>query len=169
MALASVLYLWKRDVKWDRRAVAAAEIGLVFLTASTIAGAIWAKPVWGTWWTWSPKLTSVLVLWVIFIGYLMVRAYAPGQRQASLWSAVVGIFGFANVPIVYLASEWWRSLHPELVVGPLSETGSLEPSMRITLYFSTLTFVLLFVFLFRARQGQLGDEAAVEALRIEGM
>ena len=165
VAFSSVLYLLKRDAKWDRRALAAAEIGVVFLTVSMVSGAIWAKPVWGVWWTWDPKLTSVFVLWVVFIGYLMVRAYAPGRRQASVWSAVVGIIGFANVPIVYLASEWWRSLHPELVAGPLSESGSLESSMRTTLYFSTLTFALLFVYLFRARLGQQRDEEALDELR----
>lgn len=169
VALSSALYLAKREAKWDRRAVAAAEVGVVFLTVSMMAGAIWAKPVWGVWWTWDPKLTSVFVLWVVFIGYLMVRAYAPGRRQASVWSAVVGIIGFANVPIVYLASEWWRSLHPELVAGPLSETDSLESSMRTTLYFSTLVFMLLFAYLFRLRLAQQQDEEELDQLRAEAL
>ena len=165
VALSSLAYLIKRDVKWDHRAQAAAEIGVVFLTVSIVSGAVWAKPVWGTWWTWDPKLTSVFVLWVMFIGYLMVRAYAPGRRQAATWSAVVGIIAFADVPIVYLASEWWRSLHPELVAGPLSESGSLESSMRITLYFSTLTFTLIFAYLFRTRVAQRRDEDMMDELR----
>ncbi len=165
VALSSVAYLLKRDVKWDRRAQVAAELGVVFLTMSIVSGAIWAKPVWGTWWTWDPKLTSVFVLWVMFIGYLMVRAYAPGRRQAATWSAVVGIIAFADVPIVYLASEWWRSLHPELVAGPLSDSGSLESSMRTTLYISTLTFSVIFVYLFRTRLAQRRDEDTMDELR----
>ena len=165
VALSSVVYLLKQDAKWDRRAQVAAELGVVFLTMSIVSGAVWAKPVWGTWWTWDPKLTSVFVLWVMFIGYLMVRAYAPGRRQAARWSAVVGIIAYADVPIVYLASEWWRSLHPELVAGPLSDSGSLESAMRTTLYFSTLTFTVIFVYLFRTRLAQRRDEDALDELR----
>ena len=151
VALASALYLFEREIKWDRRASTAAEIGLVLLSVSMATGAMWAKPVWGTWWTWDPKLTSVFVLWLIFIGYLMVRVYATSSRQAATWSSIVGIIGFANVPIVYLASMWWRSLHPELVTGPLSESGSLDPDMRTVLYFSTFVFAVLFVCLTQVR------------------
>lgn len=141
--VASILYLAKSNGKWDRLAVSAAEIGVVFMTAGIISGALWAKPVWGTWWTWDAKLTTTFILWVIYISYLMVRSFAPSWGQAARYSAVIGIIGFLDVPIVYMASQWWRTLHPALVTGPLSDSGGLEPSMRFTLYFSTLTVSLL--------------------------
>ena len=163
--IASILYLVKRSEKWDRRAQAAAEVGVVFLTGAIISGAIWAKPVWGTWWTWDPKLTTTFILWVIYIGYLMVRNLAPSRGQAARYSAVIGIIGAIDIPIVYMASEWWRTLHPELVAGPLAETGSLESSMRFVFYFSILTFTLLLLYLIQARTAQRRAEEAVEELR----
>lgn len=167
VALASALYLFERDSKWDRRASATAEIGLILLSVSMASGAMWAKPVWGTWWTWDPKLTSVFVLWVIFIGYLMVRVYASSIRQAATWSSIVGIIGFANVPIVYLASMWWRSLHPELVTGPLSESGALDPDMRTVLYFSTFVFLVLFLSLTHLRLSMKNSEEEFEKFHKE--
>ncbi len=163
--IASVLYLVKRSEKWDRRAQAAAEVGIVFLTGAIITGAIWAKPVWGTWWTWDPKLTTTFILWVIYIGYLMIRNLAPTRSQAARYSAVIGIIGAVDIPIVYMASEWWRTLHPNLVAGPLSETGSLESSMRFVFYFSIVTFTLLLFYLIKARTAQRRAEEAVEELR----
>ncbi len=147
----SVLYLWKRDARWDALAHSAAEIGVVFATLVLITGVIWAKPVWGVWWTWEPKLTTSLILWLIYVSYLMLRNYAPSRSQGATYAAVLGIIGFVDVPIVYFAVEWWRSVHPELVVGPLSDTGSLDPSMRAVLMFSMLTFTLLFIFILRER------------------
>ena len=148
---ASILYLFKSNEKWDRLAVSAAEIGVVFMTAGIISGALWAKPVWGTWWAWDAKLTTTFILWVIYISYLMVRSFAPSKGQAARYSAVIGIIGFLDVPIVYMASHWWRTLHPALVTGPLSDSDGLESSMRFTLYFSTLTMTLLLGILLRSR------------------
>ncbi len=174
--IASILHLVERSEKgdrraqvtaeeWDRLAQAAAEVGVVFLTGAIISGAIWAKPVWGTWWTWDPKLTTTFILWVIYIGYLMVRNLAPSRGQAARYSAVIGIIGAIDIPIVYMASEWWRTLHPELVAGPLAETGNLESSMRFVFYFSILTFTLLLFYLIQARTAQRRAEEAVEELR----
>ena len=147
----SVLYLWKRDPRWDALAHSAAEIGVVFATLILITGVIWAKPVWGVWWTWEPKLTTSLILWLIYVAYLMLRIYAPNRTQGATYAAVLGIIGFVDVPIVYFAVEWWRAVHPEAVVGPLADTGSLEPSMRSVLMFSLLTFTLLFALILRER------------------
>ena len=162
--IASIGYLTKRTERWDRLAHAAAELGLVYLTAAIISGAIWAKPVWGTWWTWDPKLTTTFILWVIYLGYLMVRNLAPSRGQAARYSAIIGIIGFIDVPIVYMASQWWRTLHPELVTGPLADRGGLEPSMRSVLYFSTLAFGMLFYFLLRQRVRQRQAEEELEQL-----
>ena len=163
--IASIVYLIRRTPQWDRRAHAAAEVGVMFITAGILSGAIWAKPVWGTWWTWDPKLTTVFVLWVVYLGYLMVRNLAPTRGQGARYGAIVGIIGFINVPIVYMASDWWRSLHPELVTGPLAETGSLERSISGVLYFSTLTFAVLLFYLLRQRTAQRRLEDEVESLR----
>lgn len=157
--IASVAYLVRRSESWDRRAHAAAEVGVMFMTAGIISGAIWAKPVWGTWWTWDPMLTLTFVLWIVFLGYLMVRNLAPTRGQGARYSAIIGIIGFIDVPIVYMASSWWRTLHPGRVV---TESGGLEPSMRAVFYFSTLTFALLLFYLLRQRASQfrLEDEVA---------
>ena len=163
--VSSIAYLLKRDPVWDRRAYAAGEAGVVFLTVAIVTGAIWAKPVWGVWWIWDPKLTTTFILWVIYIGYMMVRAYAPSGERGARWAAVVGIVGFVDVPIVYYASELWRSLHPELVTGPFAETGGLEAAMRTTLYFSLFAFTLIFVYLFRERIAQRRDEDTLGELR----
>ena len=163
--VSSIAYLLKRDPVWDRRAYAAGEAGVVFLTVAIVTGAIWAKPVWGVWWFWDPKLTTTFILWVIYIGYMMVRAYAPSGERGARWAAVVGIVGFVDVPIVYYASELWRSLHPELVTGPFAETGGLEAAMRTTLYFSLFAFTLIFVYLFRERIAQRRDQDTLGELR----
>ena len=163
--VSSIAYLLKRDPVWDRRAYAAGEAGVVFLTVAIVTGAIWAKPVWGVWWIWDPKLTTTFILWVIYIGYMMVRAYAPSGERGARWAAVVGIVGFVDVPIVYYASELWRSLHPELVTGPFAETGGLEAAMRTTLYFSLLSFTLVFVYLSRERIAQRRDQDTLGELR----
>jgi heme exporter protein C len=163
--VASIAYLVTRSEAWDRRALAAAEVGLVFMTAGIVTGAIWAKPVWGTWWTWDPKLTTTFILWVVYITYLMVRNFAPSRGQAARYAAVIGIIGFIDVPIIYLASEWWRTLHPELVTGPLSETGSLESRMETAFRFSTVTFIVLFAYILRWRVFQCRDADDIEELR----
>ena len=113
----SVMYLWKRREKWDDLASSAAELGIIFTTLVLITGPIWAKPTWGVWWTWDARLTSTLVLWLIYVGYLMLRAYSANRSQGARFSAVLGIVGFIDVPIVYFAVDWWRTQHQRLVCG----------------------------------------------------
>ncbi len=147
----SVMYLWKRQEKWDDLASSAAELGIIFTTLVLITGPIWAKPVWGVWWTWDPRLTSTLVLWLIYVGYLMLRAYSANRSQGARFSAVLGIVGFIDVPIVYFAVDWWRTQHQRLVIGGASLEGDLHPDMAIALLISVIAFTLLFVFLLRQR------------------
>ena len=149
--VSSILYLWRRNPIWDAIAHSAAEIGVVFATLILLTGAIWAKPLWGVWWTWEPRLTTSLILWLIYVAYLMLRTHSPSRTQGATYAAVLGIVGFVDVPIVYFAAEWWRTVHPESVVGPLAETGSLDSSMRMVLMFSLLTFTLFFAYLLRER------------------
>ena len=143
----SVGYLWKRSARWDALAHASAEIGVIFASIVLITGIIWAKPVWGVWWAWEPKLTTTLVLWLIYVGYLVLRNYAPSPAQGARYSAVLGIVGFADVPIVYFATEWWRGQHPDLVVGPAAESGSFGSDMYTVLMFSVLTFTVFLALL----------------------
>ena len=163
--VASILYLAKRNQKWDRLAHASAEVGVVFVTLALLTGIIWARPVWGVWWTWEPRLTTTLILWLIYVAYLMIRAYAPNRTQGAKYAAVVGIVGFVDVPIVYYSVQWWRSIHPSAVVGPLAETGALEPVMQGILLFSFLTFLVLFLYLVVERMALRGLADQVRMLR----
>ena len=163
--VAGILYLVKRNEKWDRLAHAAAEVGVVFVTLALITGIIWARPVWGVWWTWEPRLTTTLILWLIYVSYLMIRAYAPNRAQGAVYAAVVGIVGFVDVPIVYYSVQWWRSIHPSAVVGPLAEAGALQPVMQGILLFSFVTFLVLFLYLVQERMGLRSLEDQVRMLR----
>lgn len=163
--VASVVYLIGRSEKWDRLAHAAAEVGVVFVTLALITGIIWARPVWGVWWTWEPRLTTTLILWLIYVAYLMIRSYASNRTQGAIYSAVVGIVGFVDVPIVYYSVQWWRSIHPSSVVGPLAESGALPPIMQAILLFSFLTFLVLFLYLLVERVALRRTEDQLRSLR----
>ncbi len=159
----SVGYLWKRSEGWDRLAYSAAEIGMVFTTLMLVTGVLWAKPVWGVWWTWDPKLTTSLILWLIYVAYLMLRAYSPRGGQGARFAAVLGIVGFIDIPIIYLSVVWWRTIHPN-VVGT-GATGGLDPSMRMVLMASTIAFTLLFAYLLMDRLSLRQSEEDFEAAR----
>lgn len=139
--IASIMSLWKRDRKWDTIAISAAEIGFVFTTMFLITGSIWAKPAWGVWWTWSPRLTSALVLWFIYVAYLTIRSYTQGEDRKARFSSAVAIIGFVDIPIVILSISLWRTQHP----SPLIFEGGLAPSMLLTLQICILAFTLLYI------------------------
>jgi heme exporter protein C len=136
--IGGITYLWKENLAADRLARAAALVGLVFTTVTLVMGMIWAKPIWGTYWTWDARLTSTLVLWIIYAGYLMVRRLADPGRQAARFAAVVGIFGFIDVPVVHFSVTWWRTVHP----GPVVINDALPASMLIA-FFVTMACTLL--------------------------
>ena len=163
--VASIAYLIKRTPGWDRLAQASAEVGVVFVTLALITGVIWARPVWGVWWTWEPRLTTTMILWLIYVAYLMVRAYASNPSQGARYSAVVGIVGFVDVPIVYYSVIWWRSIHPDPVVGPLSQQNSLESTMALVLLFSFVTLLILFVYLVAQRMALRNAEDQLGGIR----
>ncbi|TME56673.1 MAG: cytochrome C assembly protein [Chloroflexi bacterium] len=125
--IGGVVYLWKENATADRLARAGALVGLVFTTVTLVMGMIWAKPIWGTFWTWDARLTSTLVLWIIYAGYLMVRRLAEPGRQAARFAAVVGIFGFIDVPVVHFSVTWWRTVHP----GPIVINDALPAQMLV--------------------------------------
>ena len=163
--IGSVLYLRKRNSRWDNMAVAAGEVGFLFVSLALVTGILWAKPVWNVWWTWEPRLTLTLVLWLIYAGYLMVRAFTPNRSKAATLSAVVGIIGSVDAFIVYFAVQWWRSIHPPQVVGPLAESGSLSATMNMVLLVSFIAFLLLTVWLIMERMATLGTEDELGSLR----
>lgn len=145
--VASLMYLIKKERKWDSIALSAAEIGVMFLSIVLVTGPIWAKSVWFVWWTWSPRLTSSLILWMLYLAYLLVRNYVPDPDRRAVVSAVFGIVAFVDAPIVWFSIRWWRDLHP----SPMIETGGLAPSMRPAFWICWAAFQLLFICLMRRR------------------
>src|SRR6267143_3524246 len=134
-----IVYLWKENGTADRLARAAALVGLVFTTVTLVMGMIWAKPTWGTYWTWDARLTSTLVLWIIYAGYLMVRRLAEPGRQSARFAAVVGIFGFIDVPVVHFSVTWWKTQHP----GSVIVRDALPPEMLATFLFTMACTIVL--------------------------
>ena len=160
--VASVAYLIRGDDRWDSLAYSAAEIGVLFTTLMLFTGILWAKPVWGVWWTWSPRLTTSLILWLIYVAYLMLRAYAPPGDQGPRYAAVLGIIGFVDVPIVYFSIQWWRDVHPERIVGVKQ---ALESSMYLTLVAGVVAFTMLFAYLLVERYLLRRHEENLERIR----
>lgn len=148
VAVASAAHLATRNNKWDHLAYSAAEVGSIFVTLAIITGTIWDKPTFGVWWTWDPKLTTTLILWFIYAGYLMLRAYGPKGSQGARYGGVLALIGAIDVPIIYMAANWWAAAHPSLKIGPLAtEESYMDPNMEITLVVSLITFVILYVYL----------------------
>lgn len=162
----SVGYLWKRSQAADDLAYAGAEVGFIFCSCVLITGPLWAKPVWGIWWTWDPRLTLTFVLWLLFVAYLLLRSFFVNPGQAALLSAVVGIIGFVDVPIDYMAIRWWRTQHPQPVImgGPNS---GLPPRMELTLFVTAGAFLCLFFYLLRQRLALGRSRRELQQLRRE--
>lgn len=154
----SIGFLSTRKASFDDVAAASAEVGVLFTTGVLITGPLWARPVWGVYWSWDPRLTSFLVLWLIFLSYLALRSYVPERAQRAKYSAVLGIVGFLDVPIVWLSVRWWRALHPEQIVfvpgGP-----RMPGAMFAALLVGVAAFTLLYLYLLavRLRVGRLRD------------
>src|SRR5678815_2505331 len=123
--VASVIYLIRRNAKADMVALVCAEVGVVFCTVVLITGPIWARPVWGIWWTWDLRLTLTLVLWLIYVSYLVLRRFSMSS-QTPLLAAVLAVFGALDVPLVYFSIWFFRTQHPAPVIGG---GGSLDPRM----------------------------------------
>jgi heme exporter protein C len=152
----SLAYLIRKDRRWDHAALSGAEIGLLLMTMVLISGPIWAKPTWFVWWTWSPRLTSSLVLWLLYAAYLLLRHHLPDPDRRATVAAVFGIIAFVDAPIVWFSIRWWRDIHP----SPMLETGGLSPSMRPAFWTCLAAFHLLLLYL--ARRRYFLEEARVE-------
>ena len=162
--VASIIFLWKSAPWWDDVASSSAELGVIFCTLVLITGPIWARPIWGTWWSWDPTLTLTLVLWLIYVAYLMLRADAQDPKRAR-YAAVLGIIGFVDVPLIRWSVEKWRTLHPKPVVIQQGGTTGLPPSMMLTLLVCVTAFLLLFSYLLRERIALAQHRHDLEVLR----
>ena len=160
--IASIMYLWKRAAGADRAAHAAAEVGVVFLGVNIATGAIWGKPTWGTWWTWDARLTSVAVVFVIFVGYLLVRQMTDDPERGARFAAVVGIIGALNIPLVHFSVYWWRTLHqPPTFAKPGPAAAS--PVIGIALLVNFIGLLLLSAYFIAKRYALLRAEQEAAA------
>lgn len=159
--VASVLYLWRRDERHDLLAAAAVEAGVVMTGLTLLLGMIWAKPTWGVWWTWDPRLTTTAILFVIYAGYLALRSFTDDAERRARWSAAVGILGFLNVPIVYFSVRWWRTIHQVQ-----SSPATVDPAYVLGLRLNAVAFLVLFVYFVARRYESSKLERAAET-RIE--
>ncbi len=159
--IGSLWYLWRRDPVVDNLCHAAAGIGLFFTLIALITGSIWAKPTWNTWWTWDPKLTSFAVLLMIQAGYLMLRTFIDDPDREARYAAVLAIVGFIDLPIVYLAAEWWRTLHQPLSVSVRGLSISRE--MLIPLVLMSIGLSLLLTYMLMVRTQMLYLEQLLKA------
>jgi heme exporter protein C len=157
--ISSVVFLFKKRVAADRVAVAAAELTVIFGLIVLVTGPIWARKAWGVWWQWDARLTSSLLLWMMFVAYLLVRRY--GGAGSEKLAAAMAIFGMANVPFVYVSVNYWRTLHPKTSVVP-----SLAPGMRSAFWFCVVAFGLLYGLLLSLRRRLEDQRSRVEALYV---
>lgn len=162
-AAGSIMYLVRQDFWWDTLASCSAEIAVLFTTIVLLMGSIWAKPVWGIWWTWDARLTSTLFLWMIYVGYLMLRAYIPDRSRRATLSAVFAILGYVDVPVVFMSIRWWRTQHPSPVIGG-GEGSGLDGDMAIALVLALAAFTFLYLYLLEKRMAVARAEQEIEYL-----
>jgi heme exporter protein C len=165
VAIAGTFYLWLGGQVWDDLGYASAETGMVFCTLTLITGSLWAKPIWGTWWTWDSRLTTTFVLWLLYGGYLMLRAMAEESAEAARFAAVVGIVAALDVPVIIVSVRLWRTIHPAVLVTRQGRHGLEDPRMIATLAVSTLAFTALFAWLLLLRLAELRTRSRIAALR----
>jgi heme exporter protein C len=164
--VANLLYVWRRQPRWDWLGVSAAEVGLAFTTVVLVTGPIWAHPVWGIWWTWDARLTSTFVLWLLYVSYLLLRTLIEEPDRRALLSALFGIFAFLDVPLVFGSIRWWRTQHPQPVVmgGPGSY---LDPLMYKVLFCSWFAMLGLMTLLLRQRYRLESMRGDIESIQRE--
>ncbi len=174
VALAGILYLWLGERMWDDLGYAAAEIGMVFCTLVLLTGSLWAKPIWGVWWTWDSRLTTTFILWLMYGGYLLLRSSADDSPQVARFAAVVGIVAALDVPVVIVSVRLWRTIHPAVLITKTGEHGLEDPRMVVALLVSLAAFTIFFVWLLTLRFAQLrartrlhrmGQEIALAEMR----
>ena len=169
-AVFSVIYLIKKDLKWDRYQVAAVEVSLVFFLITIVLGSIWARPAWNTWWTWDPRLTTAAVTELIYIAYFMLRQGIEDPDRRARFGAVYALIGGLSAPVTFFAIRLFRTIHPVVIGGTNpAATGEfgMTPRMEVAFFFGLFAFTVIFVDLFwnRIRLGDLQDK--VEQLKLK--
>ena len=159
--LASIRYLLSRELRHDRLGASAAEVGVLFTTLVLVTGSIWARAAWNVWWTWDARLTTTAVLWCIYLGYLVLRANVEDGERRARAAAVVGVVGFADVPLVYMSIRWWQTMHPGPVLFARGGSGLADPRMRLALALSTVAVLAVFSWLLylRVQVAKLREES----------
>jgi len=167
VAGASAVYLWNGSRGADRLAEAAAEVGVLFCSLVLVTGPIWARPIWGVWWTWDPRLTMTVILWAIYASYLMLRAFGGEDEAVQRYAAVLGIIGVLDIPIIMVSVRLLRGMHPAVIARNEGGSGLVDPWMRIALVVSAVALILVGSWLMqlRVRASRLAEEMA--ALRRE--
>jgi heme exporter protein C len=163
--VASIRHLMKRDVASDIVAGAAAEVGVLMSGLALISGSIWGRAAWNVWWTWDPRLTTTLIMWFVYAGYLVLRSSGMGGERRAMVSAVLGIVAFLDVPLVFYSARIWRSVHPSVLA---SQGGGLEPEMWHTVLVNLVAFGLVWLVLVLGRQGLGKAEERARALLLGG-
>ena len=165
-AVAGAGYLVRRDEAWDRVGRAAVESGTLWATLVLVTGPIWARPAWGAWWTWEPRLTTTLIAWLIYVGAILVRGIASDPEQAARLASVIAIVGVLDLPIVYKSVDWWRGNHPIVLGG---KGGGLAPEMRTALLAGMLAVSAMHAVLFalRWRLARVEDEVVAAERRLD--
>ena len=144
--IGSIFYLVKRSPRWDQFSVSAAELGVVLTGLALLLGSIWGKPAWGVWWTWDPRLTTTALLFIMYLGYLILRQLIGDPERRAKVAAGIGLLIFVNVPVVYLSVKWWRSLHQVQ-----SSPQTMDPAMAVTLRICAVALLLAVLFLLSVR------------------
>jgi heme exporter protein C len=162
----NLLYVWKRQPRWDWLGVSAVEVGLAFTTVVLVTGPIWAHPVWGIWWTWDARLTSTFIMWLLYVSYLLLRTLVEEPDRRALFSALFGIFAFLDVPLVFGSIRWWRTQHPQPIVMGGADSG-MDPVMFRVLMFAWLAMLALMTLLLRQRYRLEAMRSELETMRHE--
>lgn len=163
--VASILYLITKKYTFDDIAAASAEIGLAFCTIVILTGPLWAKPTWGKFWTWDPRLTSTLLLWFIYVGYIMLRQFMDESDRRAKFSAAVGIIGFIDVPVVFLSIQWWNNtIHPNVVQ---KGGGGLHPDMLTAMLVCLSVFTIIYISLLIRRLRLTNLERRIKLLETD--
>ena len=161
--ITSVLFLITKKFKYDAIAVASTEVGVAFLSMGMVLGSLWARPVWGIWWTWDARLTTTAILWLLYLGYLMLRHAIEEPTQRANFAAVFSIFAFLDVPIVYFSIRWWRTQHPAPVF--FSQNGSFPHDWTVVLDWTILAVLMFAALIVCVRLRQEEDQRELDYLR----
>ena len=169
VAGASAVYLWRGSETADRLALAAAEVGVLFCTLLLILGSIWARPIWGVWWTWDPRLTMSVILWGIYVGYLMLRAFGGPDEAVARYAAVLGIVGVLDIPVIRVSVRLLQGMHPSVLQQRAGTSSGLDPDMRTTMWVAVVALALLawWLMALRMRLEQTATETAALRHRLD--